>query len=52
MLHFIHQLVAYFVCVPFGGEQVAQSGFIRVFGWKQLPAVSGNDSNDSSENKQ
>ncbi len=27
MLHYVHQLVAHFVCLAFGAEQVVYSGF-------------------------
>lgn len=31
MLHYVHQLVANFVCLPFGAGQVVYSGFIFFF---------------------
>ncbi len=41
-LHYVHQLLANFVWVLFGAEQVVYSG------WKQLPAA-GNDTDESNE---
>lgn len=38
MLQDAHQLAANFVCLSFGTGQVANSGFIGLSCWKQLPA--------------
>lgn len=46
MLHYVQQLVAYFVRLLFVPGKVVHSGFIRVFiWWKQLRAE-----NDADEN--
>ena len=39
MLYYVHQLVATFVGMLFGAEQVVHSGFLELFSLKQLPAV-------------
>ena len=36
MLNYVHQLVAYFVCLLFGAEQVVCSRFLELCHWKQL----------------
>ena len=43
MLLYAHQLIANCVGLPFGNEQVAYSGFLELFLWKQLPAAAEND---------
>lgn len=43
MLHYVHQMDANCVCIPFGVEQVVYYGFLEPFHWKQLAAVAGND---------
>lgn len=42
MFHFVHQLLANFVSLPFSTEQVVYKGFLELFLWKQSPAVSEN----------
>lgn len=44
MHHYVHHIVSKIVCLLF----VMFSGFIRAFSWKQLPAVSGNNTDESS----
>ncbi len=42
MFHYVHQLVANCVCLPFGAEQGVFSVFLEPFHWKQLPAAAEN----------
>lgn len=41
MLHYVLQLVANFVCLPF--EQAAYSQFIKLFCLKLLPVTAGDE---------
>ena len=43
MLQNVLQVVANYVYLLFGGEQVVYSGFIEQFHWKQLPTDAEND---------
>ncbi len=49
MLHYVHQLVANFVCLLFGARQVVYSGFLELFRWTQLPAATENKADESGE---
>lgn len=39
MLHYVHQLFADFVGLPFAAGRVVYSGVLELFGWKQLLAA-------------
>ncbi len=49
MLHYVQQLVASFICVPFGVGQVAYSGVLMSSRWKQLCPTFGNDTDESDK---
>ncbi len=49
MLHYVHQLVANCLCLPFGAVSVVYSGIHQSFCWKQLPAASGNNTDESDK---
>lgn len=46
MLHYVYQLVAN---LQFGAGEIAYSGFLEPFCWKQLPSVSKNNAHGSWE---
>lgn len=50
MLH-VNLLVANFVCLLFGAGEVVYSVFCKYFCWKQLPAVSENNVDESGESE-
>ncbi len=43
MLHYVQEVVANYVCLLFGAEQVVCIGFLKLFHGNQLPAVAKND---------
>ncbi len=48
MLPYVHQLVVNFACLHFGGGQVVYMWSTAEFShWKQMPAASGNDADQS-----
>ncbi len=51
MDHYVHQLVANWVCLLFGAEQVVYSRFLELFYWKKLLAAAENDTDESSESR-
>ncbi len=50
MFHYVHQVVADFVCLSFGAGQVVYSGLIRAFSLKTA-AAAGHNTDESSESE-
>ncbi len=50
MLHYVHQLFANCVRLPFSAEQVLCSGFLELFDRKQLPAAVKNNAMRVNQN--